>query len=204
MSSEPEVERKLKRRRVASPQPELKFNLTIKLESKPASDLKPKSQPNADLKPKPEPMPKKEPKLVSKPKPEHRRVPVSPPQQIRRVDPRSYIQAFFWNYISFDYDPSKPVMKEFDRMCDEYEWKNSDKQKRDARKGIKDALTLQFNAIYGTDVDDLSAWQNLCRVLQFPNVPDDLSLCRQVSTIVRFPAQLLNSFACFSWSTRRM
>ena len=76
-------------------------------------------------------------------------------------------------------------------MCAEYGWKDGDKRKKDARKGIQDALTLQFNDIYGTDVNDLGAWQNLCRVLQFPTVPDGLDLCRQVSTFLQFLDWLL-------------
>ncbi|KAF8599061.1 hypothetical protein BDV93DRAFT_560715 [Ceratobasidium sp. AG-I] len=174
------VERELKRRRVASPQLEPEMNLAIKLEPNSIPKLESKPKPKAELKPKLEPVPKTEPKLVFKPKPELRRVPTLPPQPIRRVNPRSYIQAFFWNYISFDYDPSEPVMDEFRRMCAEYGWKDNDKRKKDARGGIQDALALQFNEIYGTDVNDLSAWQNLCRVLQFPSVPGDLDLCRQL------------------------
>ncbi|KAG9090987.1 hypothetical protein FS749_000156 [Ceratobasidium sp. UAMH 11750] len=98
-------------------------------------------------------------------------------------DPRSYIKAFFIKYPEFDYDPLQPVMDEFYRMCDKF-WPNredKDNPKRqEARDGFRDALTQQFNAIYGTNKKSLTAWQNLCDVLQLADIPDNLKECREL------------------------
>lgn len=87
-------------------------------------------------------------------------------------------------------------MSEFLRMCKEYGWEDSNpkmhearkralkKERKKAKQGIKEALTLQFNARCGTDVNDPSAWQNLCRVLQLSSVPEDLDSCREVSRMM--------------------
>ena len=48
-------------------------------------------------------------------------------------------------------------MSEFYRMCDMYGWDREDETKKKARLDLKDALTLQFNAIYGEDVNSLEA-----------------------------------------------
>ncbi|KAF8758439.1 hypothetical protein RHS01_02321 [Rhizoctonia solani] len=105
-------------------------------------------------------------------------------------DARAYIRAFFNKYDDFDYDPTKPVMEEFYRMCDHYSWSSEkDKNRRylnkareKAGEGFKDALTLQFNTIYGTDENSLLAWQNLCIVLNLGNIPEELNACRDVSS----------------------
>ncbi|QRW27731.1 hypothetical protein RhiXN_02326 [Rhizoctonia solani] len=103
-------------------------------------------------------------------------------------DARAYIRAFFNKYDDFDYDPTKPVMEEFYRMCDHYSWSSEkDKNRRylnkareKAGEGFKDALTLQFNTIYGTDENSLLAWQNLCIVLNLGNIPEELNACRDL------------------------
>ncbi|KAG8738747.1 hypothetical protein FRC10_006511 [Ceratobasidium sp. 414] len=74
-------------------------------------------------------------------------------------------------------------MSEFYRMCDTFWPDRADKddpERQDARDGIRDALTQQFNAIYGTKRDSLPAWQNLCDVLQLADVPDNLNKCRKL------------------------
>jgi len=63
-------------------------------------------------------------------------------------------------------------------MCDFFDWDRDDEDKQDARKRLKDAMTLQFNHMYGTDVDDLTPWKNLCEILQIVPIPDELEACR--------------------------
>ncbi|KAG8754328.1 hypothetical protein FRC11_006710 [Ceratobasidium sp. 423] len=103
-------------------------------------------------------------------------------------DPRAHIRAFFDKYDDFDYQPTEPVMEEFYRMCDYYRWssaKDANKQFIDpdremASRSFKDALTVQFNAIYGTDENSLVGWQNLCVVLNLKDVPEELDDCRDL------------------------
>ncbi len=72
-------------------------------------------------------------------------------------------------------------MDEFYRMCDDFHWWGEDPRKLAARQLFKDALTKQFNAIYGTNVDDINSWQKLCQILDITPIPDDLDDCRNVS-----------------------
>lgn len=72
-------------------------------------------------------------------------------------------------------------MLEFYRMCNIYGWGKQDAAKIKAQSDFKDALTLQFNAIYGEDEDSLEAWQKLCLVLNLGNIPTTLDECRNVS-----------------------
>jgi hypothetical protein len=66
--------------------------------------------------------------------------------------------------------------------------------KKLARENLKDAMTQQFNNIYGTDENNLAAWQNLCQVLNIDPIPDELNLCRNVScTPFSFPFHCANA-----------
>jgi len=81
------------------------------------------------------------------------------------------------------------MMKEFYRMCDLFGWKraptkevscrkikDADRKFRVARQAFNNAMAKQFNSIYGTDLEDLSApWENLCRVLRIVLIPKGLS-----------------------------
>ena len=102
------------------------------------------------------------------------------------VESEDYIGDFFAQYPNFNYDFSKSVMAEFYRMCDEYDWDRDDPEREEAREGIKDAMTRQFNIIYGTDENSLPAWQNLCSVLNLPNIPNKLGACRDVSIVFTY------------------
>ncbi|KAG8754329.1 hypothetical protein FRC11_006711 [Ceratobasidium sp. 423] len=108
-------------------------------------------------------------------------------------DPRAFLKEFFGKYEQyqrhrrFRYNYLEPVVYEFYRMCREFGWRKPLKAGEPpnpefviAREGFRDALALQFNALYGTDEDDLTSWQNLCCVLNLADVPDELETCRNV------------------------
>jgi hypothetical protein len=93
----------------------------------------------------------------------------------------SPLTDFFAQYPEFSYDASAPVMTEFWKMCDYFGWDEDDEERKSARGSLKDAMTQQFNNIYGTDVESISAWKNLCQVLHIDPIPDELNACRNVS-----------------------
>ncbi|KAG8730571.1 hypothetical protein FRC11_006406, partial [Ceratobasidium sp. 423] len=96
---------------------------------------------------------------------------------------QSSVQQFFSQFPSFKYDSSQPVMSEYFRMSQTSGFKSLSQQARKkARKDLKDALAADFGRLYGYDVQDLGAWQSLCRVLRFEDVPDDLEGCQQLVT----------------------
>ncbi|KAH7318000.1 hypothetical protein B0J17DRAFT_634014 [Rhizoctonia solani] len=108
-------------------------------------------------------------------------------------DPRVFIKEFFGRYERqqieypnrprFQYNYWEPVIYEFYRMCRTFNWRKPEKNEEPnpdfikAREGFRDALALQFNALYGTDEDDLTSWQNLCCVLNIPKAPEELEAC---------------------------
>jgi len=65
---------------------------------------------------------------------------------------------FFAEYTNFEYNPAGSATAEFRRLCDSYGWDRSDhwQEKQVAKEGFKDALTMQFNDNYGTDVNDIT------------------------------------------------
>ena len=64
-------------------------------------------------------------------------------------------------------------------MCQWFGWTNSERLL--AYEAFHQAIIMQFNAIYGVDVNNLASWQLLCLVLQIHPVPSDLKTCRKVS-----------------------
>lgn len=65
-------------------------------------------------------------------------------------------------------------------MCDHFRWGRESYGKEQARDRLKDALTREFNDIYGTDINDINAWKKLCGVLGINPVPEKLKQCREV------------------------
>ncbi|KAF9218750.1 hypothetical protein BS17DRAFT_790809 [Gyrodon lividus] len=92
------------------------------------------------------------------------------------------LEAFFVQYVGlgFSYRAESSAHKNFARLCKVSGWAGNSGERRDAREGFKDALVQQFNTTYGTDGDDLAAWQNLCSVIGIEPVPDDIDECRRV------------------------
>ncbi|KAI0700166.1 hypothetical protein BC835DRAFT_1266723 [Cytidiella melzeri] len=90
-----------------------------------------------------------------------------------------FLRNFFAQYPTFDYRPSQPVMAEFYRLCDHKGWDKDDPAKANARELLREAMAHHFNAIYGTDVDDLQAMHNMCTTLRINPVPPTVAKCRQ-------------------------
>ncbi|OAP63864.1 hypothetical protein AYL99_03091 [Fonsecaea erecta] len=92
---------------------------------------------------------------------------------------RDHIGDFFAEYPEFDYDQSAEIWREFYRMCDGFGWRGRNDEKEEAKERFKSAMVLQFNDLYGTDRDDLNAWQGLCRILNIFPPPTELDECRK-------------------------
>ncbi|KAJ1301761.1 hypothetical protein OPQ81_008990 [Rhizoctonia solani] len=98
-----------------------------------------------------------------------------PPEQLR-----THIEAFFAKYPGFEYNATKPCMKELKRLRTWKGWGKKSKEFQEAQKGMNEALTEQFNAIYGKDPDDIAAWRNLCSVLNLAKIPTEVSACKKL------------------------
>ncbi|KAI0751376.1 hypothetical protein C8Q80DRAFT_1097917 [Daedaleopsis nitida] len=71
-------------------------------------------------------------------------------------------------------------MPQFYAMCNQFNWDREHPEREQARYRLQDAMVLQFNNMYGTSVNDLKAWQGLCRALEIDPVPDKLKKCQKL------------------------
>lgn len=113
----------------------------------------------------------------------HAKVPKQsrPHQSTRnRNNDKGPLANFFARYTYFNYDPTKSATAEFNRLCGSNDWKRHSDERKEAKMGFQDALTMQFNFNFGTDVNDLTNWQALCARLQMDPVPESLNKCRKV------------------------
>ncbi|TFK36319.1 hypothetical protein BDQ12DRAFT_610075, partial [Crucibulum laeve] len=90
------------------------------------------------------------------------------------------LERFFSRYPSFTYNATASATAEFYRLCNDHGWDRDDENRADARQAFQDALTLQFNNIYGTDANNITSWQVLCARLGIDPIPDSLAACREV------------------------
>ncbi|CAE6444618.1 unnamed protein product [Rhizoctonia solani] len=125
--------------------------------------------------------PKEKAKASKKKKPSHRQ------KKQFQAKYRTHLEAFFAQpeYEGFDYDPTKPYMQQFYRMTNHFGWdsKGTEEQKQKfqaAREGINKASVLQFNEIFGTDKKSVTAWRNLCSVLDVAYIPKSRFRCQEV------------------------
>lgn len=89
------------------------------------------------------------------------------------------LAAFFAQFAAFSFKENQSSNKNLDRLVRVLRIDAKDPQTREVREGFKDALVQEFNERFGTDGNDISNWQNLCRVLRIDPVPDSIEACRQ-------------------------
>jgi hypothetical protein len=95
-----------------------------------------------------------------------------------------YIDNFFAGYPDFPYEPTNSAMAEFYRLCNFFGWEKEDNDRKVARNLHMDAMTLQFNHMYGTNVEDMACWWRLCEDLEITPIPKGLDACRNVGYAV--------------------
>ena len=74
-------------------------------------------------------------------------------------------------------------MEQFYELCDLYRWDRDGPQKTEARKGIKAALVLEFNDLFGKDDNSLQTWVELATIIGLSPIPDEVNKCREVCLI---------------------
>ncbi|OAX40315.1 hypothetical protein K503DRAFT_798946 [Rhizopogon vinicolor AM-OR11-026] len=106
-------------------------------------------------------------------------------------DENTPLAVFFAQFESFSFNARQSSHKNFKRLIKAISSDPNDPERRAAlkgfknaerraaRKGFKDALVQDFNKRFGTDGNDLAAWQNLCNVLRIVSVPATIQECRQ-------------------------
>lgn len=92
------------------------------------------------------------------------------------------ISSFFTKYPNFPYNPKRGVAEEYYRMCDFFAWDKDDVEREEARREFKDAMVIQFNSLYGTDVANIENWHKLCIALYIEPLPETIHDCKEVSS----------------------
>lgn len=106
----------------------------------------------------------------------------APKKNTNRQDgPPTHLDRFFAKYPAFKRDPSKSAVTEFNRMREFFGWTKDNEEGRKASREFRDAMSKQFNDIYGTDVKSLDSWRKLCQVLEIFPIPTTVKRCREVS-----------------------
>ena len=98
----------------------------------------------------------------------------------RTMSHQSHVFQFFLSYPNFTLNRDAPPTREFLRLKGLNRWENGDEAYIEARERFADALAEDFNAKYGTDIDNIDHWQTLCHVLRIDPVPEGISACRKV------------------------
>ena len=99
--------------------------------------------------------------------------------------PASRITSFFGSYPDFRYDASKPSAEEYQRLRKLYGWKRGDADSSENDKawtGFRQAMVKEFNRLFGTDPQDLLAWQTLCTVVGIGG-SNDFATCEECVTV---------------------
>lgn len=103
--------------------------------------------------------------------------------QLRRRDSQNdfdVIADFFAQYPDFAYDDERGVAEEFYRMCDFFAWDRDDAERHEARQAFRDAMVIQFNSLYGTDISDIENWHKLCIAVCIEPLPTTIAECKEV------------------------
>ncbi|KAI0253600.1 hypothetical protein BJV78DRAFT_1193282 [Lactifluus subvellereus] len=91
----------------------------------------------------------------------------------------SHASLFFASYEYFNLNLDVTPTKEFLRLKQLNGWKNDDGEYAEARQRFADALAEDFNAAYGTDINNINHWHALCHVLGIDPIPEGISACRK-------------------------
>ncbi|CUA77961.1 hypothetical protein RSOLAG22IIIB_12939 [Rhizoctonia solani] len=94
---------------------------------------------------------------------------------------RSYLALFFAQYPKFKYDQKEPFMDEFWRLVDTYQFGRRSKQYKSARKGVKEAILLQFKDIYETHSVDTHVWHRFFSAIGIQELPQNIGLCHKLA-----------------------
>ncbi|KAI0792461.1 hypothetical protein C8Q75DRAFT_753008 [Abortiporus biennis] len=90
----------------------------------------------------------------------------------------THLDSFFNQYAQYTYNPNASVAREFQRLGQRMGW--SDDERRIARERYREALTNEFNDIFGTDPSDYEAWKKLFGILKISPVPASVLECTRV------------------------
>ncbi|KAF8879697.1 hypothetical protein BD779DRAFT_1122640 [Infundibulicybe gibba] len=89
-----------------------------------------------------------------------------------------HLDEFFAQYPDFPYNSGESATTEYRRMRRHFRWGNSEEGDI-AKQKFQDALTREFNSLYGQDIGDINSWRRLCHVIDIQPIPETLFVCRE-------------------------
>ena len=111
---------------------------------------------------------------------------------------KSHVVNFFSSYSNFTLNRNAAPTKEFLRLKKQYDqWKGGNKKYAKARELFADAVAEDFNAKFGTDVNNIDHWHALCHVLRIHPVPRNICASRRVRALVKWARHWEPSYSCF-------
>jgi hypothetical protein len=90
--------------------------------------------------------------------------------------PVSEVSGFWLQFIGFDPDPSSTFRSEFARLAVHQNWSGKTK-----RRWEVEALTAEIALHYGTCIDKLDRWQQLCEDVGIEDIPGSITQCKKAS-----------------------
>jgi len=92
------------------------------------------------------------------------------------------LEDFFAQFarLGFTYQQNHTAHRNFNRLRKVARWENKSTTLAVARVDFNDALVQQFNFVYGTEVNNLASWQNLCTAIDIVPVPNTIKKCRKL------------------------
>lgn len=108
-----------------------------------------------------------------------------------KTRPQTHLEQFLAHYPLFQYDPSAPVLAQFQAMCHIYDfpWPGTGSWGVGSglglgvdatRAGFRLTVVQIFNDLFGMDMNDLKNWQSFCAVLEVSSVLTELRACQAV------------------------
>lgn len=99
------------------------------------------------------------------------------------------LDNFFRSYPSFNYNASKPPATSFKSLEDYLtklrKWRKKSPERQRLWEQYQDALTEEFNLLFGVK-NDLDAWHALCRAVRINPLPTTCKECRSVRILKLF------------------
>jgi hypothetical protein len=126
--------------------------------------------------------PHPDPESTPKPKPKkskRKRIGYQPGPR-SQAELRHYFIKYFAEFPNFNYDPAKPFMSEYKRMCTQFGWVDEDANEKKAFKRLQRAMGLQFDHIFGDNEKSRAAWHHMFSVMGIDDRPDKVESCIEV------------------------
>jgi hypothetical protein len=87
------------------------------------------------------------------------------------------MSPFWLEFEGFVPKPTVSFKAEFNRLAKQLSWNAETRRQRKI-----EALTAEFNYHYGTCMDALDHWQQLCKDVDIKEIPTSITQCKKVRT----------------------